>query len=93
MSIDKLKKFFCNICGYCFVEWWVNPDISRSIFWFLSLIFGVFKINFETTFSQSIFVFTFCCVEYLLIKRFFDSLLWIEFGIFFMTFGGWFDKV
>ena len=72
MSIDQLKKHFCNICVYCFIEWWVKPNIiSRSIFWFLSLIFGVFKINFEPTFLQSIFVFTFCCIEYLLIRRVF----------------------
>ena len=71
------RKNVCYICGYCFVEWWVKPNnILRSIFWFLSLIFSVFKINFEPTFLQSIFVFTFCCVEDLLIRRvFLQSLL------------------
>ena len=69
MSIDQLNKYFCNIWGYCFVEWWAKPNsISGSIFWFLWLIFGVFKINFEPTFLESIFVFTFCCVEHLLIR-------------------------
>ena len=57
MSIDQSKKWFCNICGYCVVIRWVKPsNISRSIFWFLSLIFGVIKISFEPTFLQSIFV-------------------------------------
>ena len=72
MSVDQSKKNFCKICGYCFVEWWVKPNnISRSIFWFLSLIFGAFQINVEPTFLQSIFVFTFCCVKYLLIRQVF----------------------
>ena len=49
MSIDQSKKYFCNICGYDFVECWVRPNnILRSIFWFF--IFGVFKINFEPFF-------------------------------------------
>ena len=77
MSFGQLKKYFCNICGHCFFEWWVKPNnISRSIFCFLWLIFGVFKISFEPTFLQCIFVFTFCCVEYLLIRwAFWQSLL------------------
>ena len=50
MSIDQLKKYFCNnIFGtiyFYFVERWVRPNnILRSIFLFF--IFGVFKINFE----------------------------------------------
>ena len=75
MSIDQSKKKFCNICGY-FVEWWAKANnISRSIFWLLLFIFGVFKINFEPTFLQSIFIFTFYCVEYLLIRRVFRQPL------------------
>ena len=45
------------------------------MFWFLSLIFVVFKINFEPTFLQSIFLFTFCSVKYLLIRRVFRQSL------------------
>ena len=76
MSIDQSKKYLCSICGYCFAEWWFKPNnISRSIFWFLSLIFGVFKTNFEPNFLQSNFVFTFCCVEYLLIGWVFPQSL------------------
>ena len=53
MSIDQLKKYFCNnIFGtiyFYFAECWVRPNnILRSIFWFF--IFGVFKINFEPFF-------------------------------------------
>ena len=49
MSIDQSKIYFCNICGYCFVEWGFKPNnISRSICWFF--IYGVFKINFEPIF-------------------------------------------
>ena len=44
MSIDQLKKNFCNICGYCFVEWWVKPNnISRKVG--LKLILNTPKIN------------------------------------------------
>ena len=54
MSADQSKKYFCNICRYCFLECWVKPNnISRAIFRFLSLIIGVFKINFERTSLQT----------------------------------------
>ena len=53
-----IKENFCNPCMYCFVEWWVKPNnISGAIFWFLLLIFGLLKMNFEPTFFQSVFVF------------------------------------
>ena len=76
MSVDQWKKNFCNTFEYCFVGWWVKRNnISRSIFWFLLLVFGLFKINFEPTFFQSVFVFTVWCVEYLLIRRVFRQSL------------------
>ena len=76
MSVDQWKKNFCNIFEYCFVGWWVKPNnISRSIFCFLLLVFGVFKINFEPNFFQSVFVFTVWCIEYLLIRRVFRQSL------------------
>ena len=54
LSANQSKKYFCNICGYCFVECWVKPNnISRSIFLFLLLIIGVVKINFERTSLQT----------------------------------------
>ena len=75
------------ICGYCFIELCVKPNnISTSIFRFMSLIFGVFKSTLNSL--QSIFGFTFRCVEY-----FFDSFSWMELRICFMAFGGWFDKL
>ena len=87
MSIDHSKKHFCNISIYCFVGWWVKPNkISSCPFWFLSLIIAVFRIDLESTFLQSMLVFTFCCVEKSSLDEFFDSLSWIEFGICFITF-------
>ena len=54
MYVDQSKKNFCNICGYCFVEWSVKPNnISRSMFCFLPLIFGLFEINFEPTYLKT----------------------------------------
>ena len=59
MSADQLKKYFCNICGYCLVECWVRPNnISRSKSTLSQLFFRL----------QSIVLFTFCFVEYLLIS-------------------------
>ena len=72
MLIDQLKKYFCKICGYCFVEWWVKlNNISRSIFWFLS-----------------VFVVVVVVTENLLFLRASNSFSWMVFGICFMTFGG-----
>ena len=50
-------------------------NISSFIFLFLSLIFGVFEIDFEPIFLQNIFVFTFCCDEYLLVRQVFRRSL------------------
>ena len=87
MSIDQLKKYFCNICGYCFVKRWVEPNnILRSIFWFLLLIFGVFKVNFEPTlFFRTSSYSHFAVLNISLLDEFFDSLSWMEFGICFMA--------
>ena len=92
MSVNQSENV-CNICGYCFGEWLVKTNNNSSaIFWFLSLIFGVFKINFEPTcraFSYS----RFAVLNISSLDDFFDSLRWMEFGTCFMTFGGWFDKL
>ena len=50
MLVDQSKKKFCNICGYCFVEWWIKPNnISKYflVLWFL--FFGLVDdlINYE----------------------------------------------
>ena len=82
MSFDQSKKNFINICGYCFAEWWVKPNnILSSICWFLLLIFGVFKINFEP------------CFEYLLVRQIFQQSLFDGIWNLFMVFYGWFEKL
>ena len=72
MSIDQSKKKFLQHLKILFVKWWFKPNnISRSIF----LVFVVDFCYFEPIFLQSTFLFTFCSVEYLLIRRVFWQFL------------------
>ena len=58
------RKMFATFLDNCFAEWLIKPNnILSSIYLILSLIFGIFKISFEPTFPQSIFVFRFCSFE------------------------------
>ena len=72
-----------------------NGGLNQIIYHLLFFGFcsGVFKINFEPACLQSLFVFTFCRVEYLLIRRVFRQPLLDGIWNLLMTFGGWFDKL
>ena len=52
MSIDQSKKNFCNICGYYFVECWLNKIIFRD--WFFGFCFW-FLVYLTSTFNPLFF--------------------------------------
>ena len=76
-SVDQSKKMFAKFGDIALLNGGINQIIFRVLFFgFCRWFFGVFKSNFERTFLQSIFVFTFCYVPILLrIHIFWQSLL------------------
>ena len=88
--VNQSKKMFATFLDNCFAEWLIKPNnILSSIYLILPLIFGIFKISFELSFLQSIFVFKFCSFESTVslrrfIKGWFDKLwIWrsLSFGV------------
>ena len=91
---DQSKKYFYNVCGYYFVESWVKPNnISKHIFWFCCWFLVYLKSTLNRLFFRASSYSQFVVLNISSLDKFFYSLSWIEFGIWFMKYGGWFDKL
>ena len=76
----------------------LNSGLNQIIFW--DLFFGFccwFLVYLKTTLNPLFFRASsysyFAVLNISSLDKFFDSFSWMEFGIYFMTFGGWFDKL
>ena len=88
LLIDQ-RKIFATLWIHCFVEWRVNRNnVSSSIFWYLSLIFGVIKSILSRLLFRASSYSYFAVLNKSSLDKFFNSLFWMEFGICLMTFDG-----
>ena len=94
MSVDQSKKNFRNICRYCLAEWWIKPNsIFSYVFGFCCWFLVYLKPTLNLLFFRTSSYLHFALLNISSLDEFFDSLFWMELGICFMAFGGWFDKL
>ena len=88
------RKMFAIFVDHTLLNGGLKQIIFQDLFFGFCCSFLVYlKSTLNPLFFRASSYSHFTVLNIFSLDEFFDSLLWMEFGICFMTFGGWFDKL